>query len=246
MTSQELAIPNPQAQLLSSSEFKFWTSRSLQDAMLRTNASVQGICSLAERLGTIRDSDRLRTRLREYTDTARARVQRSWDRIQVIASHVPQSPETRKLVSEFDVSVRNFQAAQELSASRLRAHAVPALVLPGNPSGPLVDLSDATQTHLVYATDEASRAAQRAKRQAAIRELEEGIKAVAQIMRQLEDIFEREGTESMLQCNPDLEQGVEELGLGIARATRHQRCVNRMCLMIIVGVVVIGVVLVLR
>ncbi|KAJ7663343.1 hypothetical protein DFH06DRAFT_1471303 [Mycena polygramma] len=194
------------------------------------NMNVMEIRSTAAQLGTSHDSRALRARLRYVTERTRELLRR---RMHAIVSDFQHGPATRILTSDFDVAVRNFQAAQRLSGSLQRAN-----VIPGPAVEPLVDLSDATQTQIM---DAASRQAEIAERLAAIQELERGITDVADTIRQLENIFERQGAEAyMLERNSertamDLEHGASAL---------HRQSRSRwMWLIIVFGVVLVVAVL---
>ncbi|KAF7340574.1 t-SNARE [Mycena sanguinolenta] len=243
MSFQELATPNPP---ISSRE----SSVSLQ--IFKINANVQGIRSLSEKIGTIRDSHSLRTRLRDLTETTRALVHRASEEMRSLAAQLTQGIAVKKLASDLDTSVRNFQAAQEFSAACQRAHVVSVPhSAPVPTSEPLVDVSESTQTQIqtqtqvVYATEDAFREAEIWERHAAIQELEAGMQDVAEIMRTLGSIVERQGEDiDTMQWNTeqtarDLEAGTQQL----ETAARHQRRARRTCLKIILGVVCAVVIL---
>ncbi|KAJ7926751.1 t-SNARE [Mycena leptocephala] len=247
MSFQDLATSNQAAASSTPS-----SSLSLQ--IFKLNANVRGIRSLAEQIGTPRDSSSLRARLRDLTETTRALVQRASTEMQALAAQAPQGPALRKLVSDLDVSVRNFQAAQKFSATRQRANVFPAHVS----HVPLVDISESpnqvqtqvetqmqTQMQIVYATEEAFRDAEILERRAAIREIEEGMAGVAQIVRNLSELVELQGGDivtldwNVQRTARDLERGADEL----QTAARNQRRARRTCLTIILGVVCVVVIL---
>ncbi|KAJ6452432.1 t-SNARE [Mycena sanguinolenta] len=169
-----------------------------------------------------------------------------------LAAQVTQGIALKKLASDLDTSVRNFQAAQKFSAARQRAHVVPVVAPARVPtSEALVDVSESSQTQtqmqtqVVYATEDAFREAEIRERHAAIQELEAGMQDVAEIMRTLGSIVERQGEDiETVQWNPeqtarDLEAGAQQL----ETAARHQRRARRTCLTIILGVVCAVVIL---
>jgi hypothetical protein len=89
--------------------------------------------------------------------------------------------------------VRNFQAAQKLSASRQRATAVPVPVLVDITEGATTQTQMQMQTQLVYATEDAFREAEIRDQRNALRELEAGVLDVADIMQSLAHIVEQQG-----------------------------------------------------
>ncbi|KAJ6540734.1 t-SNARE [Mycena capillaripes] len=241
MSFQDLATPNPP---ISSAE----SSVSLQ--IFKINSNVQGIRSLAEQIGTARDSSSLRARLRDLTETTRAVAQRASNDMQALVATVPPGPALRKLVSDLDASVRNLQAAQKFSATRQRANMVPAAPVFQEPAKePLVDVSEdgpsQTQTQtLVYATEDAFREAEIHERHTAIIQLEHGMNDVSHIMQTLGNIVARQGGViddvewNVQRTARDLERGADELEI----AARHQRRGRRTCLTVILGVVCVVVI----
>ncbi|KAF7369591.1 Syntaxin pep12 [Mycena venus] len=195
MSFQDLVPPKP-----STSSSSGDSSLSIQ--IFKINANVQGIRSLSEQVGTPRDSSTLRTRLRDLTEATRALVHRASEEMRALAAQAPHTPVVKKLVSDLDASVRNFQAAQKFSVGRQRANVVPARPSDHHQtaSEPLVDVSEMQsqsqmQAQVVYATEDAFREAEIRERQTAILELETGMADVAQIIRNLADIVERQGEE---------------------------------------------------
>ncbi|KAJ7450693.1 t-SNARE [Mycena galericulata] len=227
------------------------SSLSLQ--LFKINANVQGIHALAETLGTARDSASLRARLRDLTDTTRALAQRaSNDANQLVVARgsQPQNPALRKIITDLDVSVRNFQAAQRFSLDRQRRNinAPIAVQVPSEPE-PLVNLSDSqpqTQT-VVYSTEAAYRDAEILARQNAIREIEDGMIQLAEITRNIAVLVDRQGEDIVIvQSNAErtaneLERGAYELHI----AARRKRRARRMCLPLILGVVCAAVIVVI-
>ncbi|KAF8169624.1 t-SNARE [Mycena galopus ATCC 62051] len=242
MSFQDLATPQP------SNGSRSLNSVSLQ--IFKINANVQGIRALSEQIGTPRDSYSLRTRLRDLTEATRALVHQASDDMRALAAQGPLGRTVRKLASDLDASVGNFQAAQKFSAARQRANIVP--IAPSTAELPLVDLSggDAAypqmqmQTQVVYATENTFREAEIRERQIAILELETGMNDVAEIMRNLAIIVERQGEGIDIveynseQTARDLEAGAQQL----ETAARHQRRACRTCLSLIFGVVCVVVI----
>ncbi|KAF7369597.1 hypothetical protein MVEN_00290400 [Mycena venus] len=165
MSFQDLAAPKPST---SSSSDNF----SLSIQIFKINANVQGISSLSEQVWTPRDSSSLRTRLRDVTEATRALVHRASEEMRTLAAQAPHTPVVKKLASDLDASVRNFQAAQKYSASRQRVNVVPAYHADHHQtaSEPLVDVSkrqsqSQMQAQVVYATEDAFREAEIRERQ---------------------------------------------------------------------------------
>ncbi|KAJ7859814.1 t-SNARE [Mycena olivaceomarginata] len=233
MSFQDIATPDAPVSSRSQTE----SSISLQ--IFKINANVQGIRSLTEQIGAPRDSSSLRTRLRDLTDATRALVHRASEDMRTLAAQTPHTPAAKKLVSDLDASVRNFQAAQKLSASRQRATAVPVPVLVDITEGATTQTQMQMQTQVVYATEDAFREAEIRDQRNALRELEAGVLDVADIMQSLAHIVEQQGEDldtiewNASQTACDLEAGVREL----EPAARHQRRARRTCLTIIYAVV---------
>ncbi|KAJ7343709.1 hypothetical protein DFH08DRAFT_1081182 [Mycena albidolilacea] len=148
MSFQDIATPKVPVSSRSQTE----SSLSLQ--IFKINANVQGIHSLTERLGH-RATRRLFARVceRDLTDATRALVHRASEDMRTLAAQTPHTPAAKKFVSDLDASVRNFQAAQKLSASRQRATAVPVPVLVDITEGATTQTQMQMQTQVVYATE---------------------------------------------------------------------------------------------
>ncbi|KAJ7762930.1 t-SNARE [Mycena metata] len=236
MSFQDLARPIPVA---SSPE------RSLSLQIFKINANVQGIRSLAENIGTPRDSASLRLRLRDLTESTRALAQRASEQMKELVADTPQSPALRKIISDLDASLRAFQLAQRLSVDRQRINLVP-VALPELIPSPLVDVESSAQIQMqedqvvsMWASEAAYRDAEILERRSAIMEIEQSMSQVAEIVRELGVIVERQGgdiatVESNIHRSArDLERGADELEV----AVRHRRRARRTCLTLILGVV---------
>ncbi|KAJ7081013.1 t-SNARE [Mycena epipterygia] len=215
---------------------------SLSLEIFKINANVQGIRSLAEQIGTARDSPTIRARLRDLTEVTRALAQRASTDVKQLAAHGPQGPARRKILADLDASLRGFQAAQRFSADRQRTN----IAAPMHPhaTDPLFDGQPQTQTQrqtrtLVYTTEDAFRDAEIAERQSAIREIEQSMTQIADIFRDLAVLVDSQGADiAVVEDNTartarDLERGADAL----ASAARNQRRAQRTCLSIILGVV---------
>ncbi|KAK0189057.1 t-SNARE [Armillaria mellea] len=223
------------------------SSLSLQ--VFKINANIQGIRKLIEQLGTPRDSDVLRKRLHDLTESTQSMVKRGSEdlkKLAVLQGSLPhQHASLQKTSRDFQLSLSSFQHAQRASAERQRTVVEDVRMAVGDDQGD--HQPDAVQHQSLLLQSRLSPhelAYQESliqERENDIREIESGIHELAEIYRDLGMIVGEQG--EMLD---NIEANISSVALDTSRASEelttaahYQRKAGKRaaCLMIVLTVV---------
>jgi len=233
--------------------------RSLQSSLsvqiLKMTANVKGIFKLVDQLGTGRDSAALRKSLHDLSDTTRAMAKRGTEDLKKLTEQQAKLPHQKaslaKTSHDFQMSLVNFQRAQQLSAERQRTvvQGVKMAVEDHNdeseanepPSSPSQRQAQLLQAQL-SPHELAYQESLIQEREADIREIESGVHELAEIFRDLGTLVHQQGgmldniENNIDSVHVDTSRAAEEL----TQAHEYQRRAGRRaaCLMLILIVVV--------
>ncbi|KAK0446855.1 t-SNARE [Armillaria borealis] len=220
------------------------SSLSLQ--VFKINANIQGIRKLVEQLGTPRDSNVLRKRLHDLTESTQSMVKRGSEdlkKLAVLQGGLPhQHASLQKTSRDFQLSLSSFQHAQRASAERQRTvvEDVRMAVEDDHDHQPDQHQSLLLQSRL-SPHELAYQESLIQERENDIREIESGIHELAEIYRDLGTIVGEQG--EMLD---NIEANISSVALDTSRASEelttaahYQRKAGKRaaCLMIVLTVV---------
>ncbi|KAG7439759.1 t-SNARE [Guyanagaster necrorhizus] len=223
------------------------SSLSLQ--VFKINANIQGIRKLVEQLGTPRDSNVLRKRLHDLTESSQSMVKRGSEdlkKLAVLQGGLPhQHASLQKTSHDFQLSLSSFQHAQRASAERQRTvvEGVRMAVEDDHdhqPGDPVQHQSLLLQSRL-SPHELAYQESLIQERENDIREIESGIHELAEIYRDLGTIVGEQG--EMLD---NIEANISAVAVDTSRASEelttaahYQRKAGKRaaCLMIVLTIV---------
>ncbi|KAK0501425.1 t-SNARE [Armillaria luteobubalina] len=223
------------------------SSLSLQ--VFKINANIQGIRKLIEQLGTPRDSNVLRKRLHDLTESTQSMVKRGSEDLKKLAvlqgglSH--QHASLQKTSRDFQLSLSSFQHAQRASAERQRTVVEDVRMAVEDDHGDHQPDAAQHQSLLLQSRLSPHELAYQEsliqERENDIREIESGIHELAEIYRDLGMIVGEQG--EMLD---NIEANISSVALDTSRASEelttaahYQRTAGKRaaCLMIVLTVV---------
>ncbi|KAK0239026.1 t-SNARE [Armillaria nabsnona] len=223
------------------------SSLSLQ--VFKINANIQGIRKLIEQLGTPRDSNVLRKRLHDLTESTQSMVKRGSEdlkKLAVLQGGLPhQHASLQKTSRDFQLSLSSFQHAQRASAERQRTVVEDVRMAVEDDHGDHQPDAVQHQSLLLQARLSPHELAYQEsliqERENDIREIESGIHELAEIYRDLGTIVGEQG--EMLD---NIEANISSVALDTSRASEelttaahYQRKAGKRaaCLMIVLTVV---------
>ncbi|KAK0464071.1 t-SNARE [Armillaria novae-zelandiae] len=223
------------------------SSLSLQ--VFKINANIQGIRKLVEQLGTPRDSNVLRKRLHDLTESTQSMVKRGSEdlkKLAVLQGGLPhQHASLQKTSRDFQLSLSSFQRAQRASAERQRTVVEDVRMAVEDDHGDHQPDAAQHQSLLLQSRLSPHELAYQEsliqERENDIREIESGIHELAEIYRDLGMIVGEQG--EMLD---NIEANISSVALDTSRASEelttaahYQRKAGKRaaCLMIVLTVV---------
>ncbi|SJL03917.1 related to syntaxin 12 [Armillaria ostoyae] len=223
------------------------SSLSLQ--VFKINANIQDIRKLIEQLGTPRDSNVLRKRLHDLTESTQSMVKRGSEdlkKLAVLQGGLPhQHASLQKTSRDFQLSLSSFQHAQRASAERQRTVVEDVRMAVEDDHGDHDHQPDQHQSLLLQSRLSPHELAYQEsliqERENDIREIESGIHELAEIYRDLGTIVGEQG--EMLD---NIEANISSVALDTSRASEelttaahYQRKAGKRaaCLMIVLTVV---------